>query len=124
MQQGGGALIISVIKRLIGLWLRTRARPWPAGPCLEAVTVNWLTHFNPASFVALMQNFLWLKERNASVGGGEKRELWSLEMSFFFLFEHGRIRFQPQSTVNSSLTAQNRRPAHMEEGGVHQNAVI
>lgn len=55
----GGALIISVIKRLIGLWLRTRARPWAAEPCLEAVKVNRLTHFNPASFAAPMQNFLW-----------------------------------------------------------------
>lgn len=40
------------------------------------------------------------------------------------LFESGRIRFQPQSTVNSSLAAGALRPARMEEGGVHRSTYI
>lgn len=42
----------------------------------------------------------------------------------FSLFESEGIRFQPQSAVNCSLTAQTRRPAHMEEGGAHQSRYV
>lgn len=42
----------------------------------------------------------------------------------FSLCESEWIRFQPQSTVNSSLTARALGPAHMEEGGVHHSSYI
>lgn len=60
-------------------------RPWAAEPCLEAVEVNCLTHCNPASFVALMQKFLWYKD-GKRVCWGRKGNSGFLEMRFFFFF--------------------------------------